>query len=1151
MRNRHARLDAGFTFVELTFALLIMVIGAVVLINHLAVNYLSTNTERDRVWAYAKAQAILSEIQGYVDRGQVDAAVDLDVLDDGIVNKGILTIQTEGGALVPADHVVSGNFQRDGEWQWWRRITVQPFLGLNNRNVRYVTVRIFKRDAHGVDHPMADLSAVINSAGSAFPTSQVFDVYLLAIENIPGWWVFMDSIRPFVESMITDLENRNPGLVFRTHWITKASFGRNQGYRPYTNDDTDSHAVIPDVYHYPGRMPTGNASSYYYVPDNMRARINCDGTERNGYDADLNPHPYALADYFNHGMRYPEELALWQQRVADVEKREAEIVAAKASGTAIPAELTDMSKEPTMRLFLEDLVTDPDKYKNALVINLHGELMPMPALRNFSDAAKSPIAYPNLRVVTHPEELRTKRDDGGVTDSLQLRMYSYSQHTATYTGPAIMPEPMVVEILGVDLTDGNSPAKLATTCNLANVPGGVSVGGSSDYPTVWQVALHESEPRVTDQMYYEVEYVAPVSGAEGLTRIYLHNTPVGAPPVTQGVDQYGLANTTRARLYGMDYIPSPVDAGPSFTTDLTKAGVGPKNTARWTLRIAPAVLSDGPFEGGDPTDDVMLRIRTRIATGFASGDDTWKSSGTTWPLNDPDNLSVTYAWWANSKEDVPFTERAQFTGDPRHLPYRDCFNNGDDFPNSYNWYLDNLVNTNNAAADFPSISAALLRNRWGAAMSCDVPRYFELLRNALVRSACVYTTLTGWSYYYMGIGNDIGYDSANGYPSSIPTNLVPQGGTGNGFLDTIIGARRYVRANGANYWWGIPWLGELYPDSEFATWTGGTTPRGNLGAGNSAGNFYQQPCQTVYSGSNRLAYGTTMANNIQRTSTYGCTTLFNIGTNASTFNHLGASGNGNLTTVGLELANNYNMTMPTAAPITRPFRINMASSVAEHWNYAPYTTRHTASLYRTYYSHASGTGSGLVKLVNDTNTSAGYIVVNGISNAVDNGTTFISKFAVLSLVHSFFEAGSTANTLRIPQLPRLEIESPTDITELNDPTTIPIQYRADWTRWDGLAYAQSGTFTEDETLLQYVITYSPDNGVTWRHVQDDSMATHGERPADSLYLVADGTTGTEVYDWDVPEVTFPEGSYLLRVDCYRQGAQVHYSFHQTKIFIQR
>ncbi|MCA8973059.1 MAG: hypothetical protein KDC95_24970, partial [Planctomycetes bacterium] len=169
-------------------------------------------TERDRVFAYTKAQAILSEIQGYVDRGQVDAAVDLDVLDDGIVNRPTLSIQTTGSVLIAPDHVLSGNYQRFGRWVWSRRISVQPFTGLNNRNVRYVTVRIFRKDRDGVDQPMADLSAVINSAGSAFPTTQVFDVYLLAIENIPGWWVYMDTIKPFVESMITDLESRNPGL---------------------------------------------------------------------------------------------------------------------------------------------------------------------------------------------------------------------------------------------------------------------------------------------------------------------------------------------------------------------------------------------------------------------------------------------------------------------------------------------------------------------------------------------------------------------------------------------------------------------------------------------------------------------------------------------------------------------------------------------------------------------------------------------------------------------------------------------------------------------------------------------------------------------------------------------------------------------------
>lgn len=1163
----HPRADSGFTFAELAFALLILVIGAAVLVNHLAVNYQTTAAERDRVFAYSKAQAMLSEIQSYVDRAEVDAAVDLDTLDDGVVTRSTLTIQRDsGGSLVPADHVVSGNFTRGGQWVWSRRITVQPFAGVDSRNMRYVTVRVFKRDRDGVERAMADLSAVVNSSGAAFPTTQVFDLYLLAIENVPGWWVFMDSMKPFIESMLTDLETRNPGLSFRTHWITKAAFGRNQLYRPYTNDTADSLAVIPDVYHYPGRMPDGSASAYYYVPDNMRARINVEGTERNGYDADLNPHPYAFADFFNHAMRYPDELALWQARVAAIEAREQEIADAIAAGTTPPPVLEDMSKEPTLRLFLEDLYSQPAKYRNALLINLHGELLPMPALRNFSDAARSPAVHPNLRVVTHPEELRTRRNDAGVTDSLQLRMYAYGHRTGTtaYAGPATMVDPMVVEIVGVDLTDDTDNTRLAATCTLQNIPGGVPVGGSSNYATSWQAAKHVGDGPLAGEMHYRAEWVAPSGGVAGFTRIYLYNTPVGAPAVTQSGQTYGLANSTRARLYQLEYVPCPIDAGPAFNTDLADPGVGPKNTARWTLRISPNVLTDGSFVDNsgtayNPTGDVQLQIRTRIATGASTGGTAWQQSGTVWPTpDDPENLSVTYAWWADSREDVPFTERVQFNGDPRHLPYRDCFNNGDDFPNSYNWYHDSLANGTSAVPDFPSMNGALLRNGWNSAMNCDVPRYFQLLREGLVRSACVYTSMTGWSYYYLGIGNDIGYDSANGYPNSIPSNLQPHGGAGNGFIQTILtggtSGRRYLRAAGANFWWGLPWLGELYPDSVATSqWlaSSGGVPRGNLTAGTAAGSFYQDRGNAVYAAGNRLAQGTSFVDHGQRTSSFGCTTFFNIGTSASTFQHSSSTANGSLTAVGNELANNYNMTMPSSAPVSRPFRINAATTVAAHWNQAPYTSRNAATLFHQYYSHASGSGSALIKLTDPGATSAAYIVVNGISNAVDNGTTFIAKYALLSLVHSFFEAGSTSNTLRIPQQPRLEIESPTDITELLDPATIPIQLGVDWRRWDGLNYSATGTFAEDELQLEYVIMYSRDGGTTWLHVQDDSPATPGQRPSDPAYLVADTGAGSDVYDWDVPAADFPEGSYVLRVDCFRQGAQVHYSYHKTKLFVQR
>jgi len=1164
--------ESGFTFAELAFGLLILVIGAAVLINHLTVNYQTTSLERDRVFAYTKAQAILSEIQGYVDRGLIDAAVDLDVLDDGVVNKSTMTITTDSfGTLVLPDHITSGNYQRNGQWVWSRRITVQPFVGLNNRNVRYVTVRIFRKDREGVDRPMADLSAVINSAGSAFPTTQVFDLYLFAIENIPGWWVFMDSIKPFVESMITDLETRNPGLQFRSHWITKASFGRNQSYRPYTNDNNDSHTASPDVYHYPGRMPSGNASTYYYVPDTMRGRINADGVERNGFSdgsTGTNPYPYAFADFFNHAMRYPDELALWNQRVEAIEDREQEIADAKVAGLPPPPELDDMSKEPTLRLFLEDLYSNPSKYKNALLINLHGELLPMPALRNYSDAAKEPAGYPDWRVVTHPQQLRTHRDPSGVTsESLEMRMYAYANNP-TYAGADRMSVPMVVEIENMNLVDGMNPTRLSASCTLARLPGGVIANGTSAYAP-FSAAPHSSDSPAADEMYYTAEWV-PANGTTvtvPFTRIYLYNTPLVCPLDT--TTNFGLAATERARLYQIQYNPAPmpsVATAPGFSRDLAWASnAQPKNTARWNLRLNPDVFTNYSFVRNDnstwnPNVDMTLRIRTRIASPGSTGED-WKNSGTMYPAPiQPDNLSVTYAWWADSKEDVPITERSQFNGDPRHMPYADCVNNGDDFPNSYNWYHDNLTQTGEtlAATDYLGLDHTRLRDRWNAEMTADVPRYFELLREGLLKSQVVYTTLTGFSYYYLGIGQDIGYDSANGYPSSIPSHLLPHGTNGTGFIDTIIGSRKYVRAanTGANYWWSQPWLGELYPDAEQAQWfdTSGGSPRGNLTPGTSGAGtnrFYQANCNNVYTSSDRTAYGTQLLNFKQRTSGPGCTTLFNIGTATSSFHHVSSSGNGALTTVGLELASNYNMTMPAAAPITRPFGLTLNAACGDQWTFAPYSTKASATLYRTYYTHASGTGSGLVKLVNNAGTDAAYIVVNGISNAVDNGTTFISKFAMLSLVHSFFEAGSTTNTLRIPQPARLEITAPTDITELNDPASIDIQYGVTWTRWDGIPYSASGTYSESESLLEYVVMYSNDGGATWLYVQDDTPATPGTRPTDSAYILADAGAGTEVYSWSVPSASFPEGSYLLRVDCFRQGAQCHYSYHKTKIFIQR
>jgi type II secretory pathway pseudopilin PulG len=1176
MNNRHGQ--AGFTIVELLAGLLIFVLITIVLLSHVSVNYSASRAQKDKVFAFTKAQAILAEVQSFVDRGEIDAAVDLDMLDDGPTLNPVLSIATQAGVPIAADSPLSGNHRRSGAWEWSRRIIVKPFTGLNNRNVRYVTVTIYRKDLAGVDRVLASLSSVVTSVGSTFPTTQVFDLYLLAIENIPGWWVFMEAIIPFVESAISDLEGRNPGLSFRTHWITKASYGRNPLYRPYVNENVDSHQPVRNVYYYPGRMPAGNNSTYYYVPSLMRARILYDTGERGGYDLNTNPLPYALADFYNHAMRHPQEKALHDLRVAAVRQREQEIEDARRLGTPEPAPLYDMSSEPTLRLFLEDLATDPAKYANAMIINLHGELIPMPSLRNYSDAAKDARSLgtggmPNVRVVTHPEELRTRNDPAaGLRDDVVLRVYAYTTNPSTYTGADRTPDtrPIAIRVMGVNLTDPLQVTQLVAGAQIRHMPGGVSAGGSTTYTGF--TASPVIDPG-SGQMWYQASFVAaPVGGGEPYTLIKLHRTPVRAPA---DAGSRGVLNTQRSRLYNLEYIPSPPGPTADFSRNLAVAGDLPKNTARWTIRIPGSVLLTNrfyQFNGSSwqqvtPTGDVRLTVRTHLWDPSVTGDtDTNIRSGTSWPTPYvPENVSETYTWWGNNREDVPFSERAQFQGDPRHCPYKDLARADLDYPSGYNWYHDSLNNGGqNAAADFAGfLDAAVLRNRWQSAMRQDVPRFFELLRTGLVRAKTVYTTLTGWSYYYMGHGNEIGYDSANGYPNSIPTNHGPffEGTTATtGFVNNITGYRRFVINGASPFWWGMTWLGELCPDNVYETqWTAlsGGMIRGNLDVADpslNANTFKRWRDQDAYTASVYRAFGTSLLAGMQRTAGNGCMTFMNHEVAGGRFRHQGSAGTGALVGSGLEMATNYNFPLPSTAPINRPFTFANTTAPAEEWSYQPYVgNRFTGTRIRQYYNHPTVgyEGAGLVELRDTANTSAGYIVVTGISNAVVSGSSFIAKFSILAVVQSFLEGGSTSLTHRIKMPPRVELQFPTDADEIDNNAALNVQWDIFWRRWDGQKYT-TGTppgFSENDAEIEYVLMYSTDQGRTWSHCADDSAAMPGRKPTDPTVIFADANPGgAETFSWDV--TSMPEGSYQLLIEAYRAGQQLHYSQHRMRIYLE-
>jgi hypothetical protein len=567
-----------------------------------------------------------------------------------------------------------------------------------------------------------------------------------------------------------------------------------------------------------------------------------------------------------------------------------------------------------------------------------------------------------------------------------------------------------------------------------------------------------------------------------------------------------------------------------------------------------------------------------------------------WPAeNKAENISRTFAWWSDDANDVPFTERSQFIGDPRHCPYADLKDSAPvlNFRNRYNWWFDNFKSpTANVFGSWQGYSATRIENDEAANADgwsdyhwrIDVPRYMELLRTGLINTDSVYTTLTGYCYFYMGIGNEIGYDSANGFPKGIPVSrkpfygvsgsrteqvMVPWGNPDDG--GTIGNGMKLIKRDindWSNYWWGRHWIGELYPDSDWNTWVA----NGNLATGNTNTTYIRLKRESI---NEDLPAGTVFSYSRRCMREEGSNSFFLVGTRSNTFYHQYNTANGSLTPSGSEIAQDYAFPLPTSASINRPFRINWGGSSSwksnPDFDFPGDFPHNSADIVRTYYSHPwsapDGKGSAMVALTNAANTHTSFQVINGLSQTIESGSAFIARWAVLSLVHSFLTAGEPDTALiapvRIEQLPRAEIKQPTIITALDDPTTITVQWSSEFLRWDGEKYSQyyPNGFSDPAWVnnLRYVLLYSNDNGDTWYYMESDPAAVPQQavperRPTGPLaaYMKADlNPTGDEVFTWATPSDLFPESSYLIRVEVYREDKALHYSYHMEKIFIDR
>jgi Tfp pilus assembly protein PilE len=1409
----------GMTLMEVLFSVAGVAILIFATISANSTALLSTRNNQDKQFATQKALSMLEELKSQVQVNTGTNITILDKYDDGSAYFPRLTIigdKTGATTTQPADEPISGNKSMGTSWLYVRQISVKPLTDptnasiiISSSDVRLVRVRVYRNDPAG-PRLLAEVASVVRTQAVNFPTTQVYDIYCIAIENVPGWWVNMSSLISFVQNAINDLQNRQPGLQFNTHMIKHLGYGRDTQYIPYVNADITTNTQgtlnpIPYVYFYPGALPAsytpeaGGAlvtppAQYYYPPANFDATIRTEAGVLHGYNSvatattalPANPFPYALADQYNHVMRYPDELALYNQR-----------------NTAVDGlgNLVYPKEEMTLRLLLDDMVMNPGNYTNAIVINLHGELLPFPPLRNYSDAAKKPDYYhgaallPNgIRVVTHPQQLTY---DGNNADDVDLRVYSYVTNP-TMTGAApgalanpvyrypagvqtplisdspvlpareFLPEPITITLKGVNWVPGATDVKAIT--------GGVNldgVGGDRDGPyTTVSAPTSDALVLPAHRMYYSSSYIAPVAPATvGDTVIKLYNSPLVSPCLINSCATGGLAGYRQ--LYGQEYIPASLEdfsTGPAVAAfqaanNLDVTSDKTKNTARWLLHIPAATFTAAQ-------NNSMFRVETRIGdwdqTATPPAFVGTISSGYATAANPkPADFEATYFWrgtpaWlygaAGTNPALPPSERYQIQGDPRHMPYADLkkthttnvntMTANTNLGRGYNPYFDDFeaggtaapntpwsypaegnregaevvgttagpysvttsnnnlsLNVNgttyvyaiptganqpastiitalNAAGTFAGIATAdvvcisppctnttgrirltadtagnartiqlnapannpntllgfdtvshtgsawdgynytiggvnygikndgpvagnpgttqqhMDNDGWttdNGSIEFDIPRAYQILRTALMTTNALFTTMSGWPYYYIGLGGEIGYDAASGFPTNVPMNKRPFDGTNTAqyFENTITpgetwgdgiltGAPLYGQAgsnqglarSGVKYiqesdgsWWGMPWLGELYPDEMYANPPAGSVAwgvSGNLStalpAASAANGFFRRVRREDVKGNDPAdrthTIGTVFTHSSRRTMGQGMPTFFWTGSANGVEADAGAN-TGALAAAGTEINTNYNFPLDNPILASRPFQLAAALPATDGLGLAIYGPSNAVTNQASFYTsveESSELASALITVRQGATNLATYVVENGLSPTGQAGTDFIARWSFLSLIQGYFAAGlfNGSAAPATAQVPRVIITTPNPNTDLTDPSTITISWSTVYTRWDGRPYTLAYASTYNPAYaMSYWVTYSADNGATWKYIQDGTVAQPGVRLPPASYLTDTHRITASTVSWSTPSSQFPAGAYTIRVDGYRDNYQLHYAYHQYQAFINR
>jgi len=1094
----------GLTLLEVMVAVVILTFVALAMMSGFGVTRKHSSMINHRAFAVQKVTQMMQEIKSMRLSQDLNA---IDDLHDDDYNY-VLTLRSLSGwsgsylsesFITDPGDILSGNPNK----VYVRRVLIENIP--NDRTMRKVYVAVYLDDTKKLLAEAANLFSTIEDVNRPL---QVFHVFALGIGNIPTW-----RVNPYYAKFLS-LGLSWSKVISTDHWldikhVKNLGYGRDPFYTPYTNDmvTTESqNASDMKVYYYPGCLAncSGADPSGYYFNENFDGELLKDGTVQVPYSFFVWAYPNenspgaSLPDQYNHLVRYPREEVLYDLAVQNA---------------------TLVKPFWSLRMLIEKMYTNPEMVKNALVLNLHGDVVPMPPMRNFSDAAKDPAGRPNMRAVTHSEKISY-----GSGEDVKLRVYTYvmDPDNAAWDDQAVPPISVTIEGLH-EFADISIRRVYRVTA------------GKNFF---WGGAARNFNPSGVGYSHVKVP-------SQNYTVLALYNSSMTFAPGSNGS---GLNSDDR--LYDLEYIPAPLaGAGSDFdegTRDLMDTSDDPKNTAVWVITISG--MSDGQAE-------IVTRLGTDLTTGF--------------PGNQPANISRTYVW---VETNVPVTEQYQFLGDPRHMPYSDVKSG-----HGYNMFFT-AVN----AADYPGYSLAQgpWDGRVNVDVPRYFQVLRKGLMNAgiiwgnLPKEPFSHVALGG------EIGDPLNalniklapWDKSGANAATVDTiNEMTDDAT----LANEIYTRLIARVN--DDWYGRYWIGELYPDDKYDVWS----VDGNLPVKPSEFVTLQNPPQFFYRASFQLAgldkpHKTLgqkgLASFFNGSDTGAADRYFSYDT---TNCNAGDCSIGVLTSTGTATTHtfaDFPLKGPEVADATRPFgSITDAALKPPEWDLGDYPgLRTTVSKWETYYEPKNGflnldSAAALRVSPVGSSTMAATVVLTTIPEPDDR---FV-QVTWSMMLRAFMSTGwpitdsntSQEDPRRTAQNPYIAISTPSHNYTYDNPTNIEIDWKSLWRRWDGNAYTSvyplnfEDTYSTLKFTLQYAREENGNEVFYWANPISSPpeivLGTDADTSAHSMALTPDGY-GVYQYNLGVSDDTlFPPGDYTLRVNTYVNGRLIHFSFHDRQFNIKR